>query len=347
MEGLMAVETLDFRVEEASQTAEARRAAAQMARELGHDATATERVAIVVTELCTNLLKHAGGGRLLVRDGSENDSETVEVLAIDKGPGMADIPACFRDGYTTAKTPGTGLGAVVRLSNNVDVYSVAGQGTALLARIAGTSNGPAPRVAAVPSLQCSGVRVRKPGQDICGDNWTVTSHDSRHTIVVADGLGHGPDAAKASTEATHIAEKYGTLRPKELVDLIHAGLRSTRGAAVAVSQIDVDRGTIAFAGAGNIAASVVSSDRVQHLVSVNGTAGQEVRRLHEYAYPWLKDSLLLMHSDGLGTRWNLASYPGLVARDPALVTAVLYRDHSRQTDDTTIVAVRTNPTDTQ
>lgn len=336
-------ETLDFRVEDGSQTAEVRRAAIQLAEDLGHDETAAERVAIVVTELCTNLLKHAGGGRLLVSDatGDESGGETVQVLAVDNGPGMRDIPECFRDGYTTSTSPGNGLGAVGRLSSTVDVYSVPGQGTGLLARVGRNGKNDREKRTAKTGLSTGVVRVRKPGQDVCGDDWILTVDYPRHTVVVADGLGHGYDAAKASGEAVRVASKYNALRPKDLVDIIHTSLRSTRGAAIGVAQIDVDRGTIAFSGAGNIAACVVpSGDRAQHLVSVNGTAGHEIRRLQEYSYPWTGDGVLLMHSDGLSARWNLSAYPGLLAHDPALIAGILYRDHCRHTDDATVVAVR-------
>ena len=59
----------------------------------------------------------------------------VEILALDKGPGIRDLERSLRDGYSTAGGAGTGLGAISRLSSEFDVYSPPGKGTALLARI--------------------------------------------------------------------------------------------------------------------------------------------------------------------------------------------------------------------
>ena len=116
-------------VEETSKTAEARRTAREMALELGMDEGGAEHVAIVVTEACTNLLKHAGGGQVLLQTSTEG-SEAVpllELLAVDQGPGMSNLDQCLQDGFSTGSSPGQGLGAIQRLSKQSDIYTVAGQ----------------------------------------------------------------------------------------------------------------------------------------------------------------------------------------------------------------------------
>jgi hypothetical protein len=80
---------------------------------------------------------------------------------------------------------------------------------------------------------------------------------------------------------------------------------------------------------------------------VNGTVGQGTLRVREFDYAWSPGSVLVMASDGLGTRWSLDDYPGLAARHPALVAAVLYRDHARGRDDVTVLAVRARPEETR
>jgi anti-sigma regulatory factor (Ser/Thr protein kinase) len=344
MEGVKFLnETLSLAVQDQSRTADARRVARELASDLGYDDTGAERVAIVATELCTNLLKHANGGYLLISNGATDSDgrELVQIAAVDRGPGIQNVDASFRDGFTTASSPGNGLGAVARLSLTVDVYSVVGQGTVVLVRIGREKSRAGRQQPTLHDVTSSTLRVRKPGQDICGDDSLIINGGHYSIFVVADGLGHGPDAARASGEAMRIAERNSSLRPKDLVEAIHAGIRSTRGAAVAVARIDFDRGVISFSGAGNIAATVVQASAAnQHLVSVNGTAGHEIRRLQEYSYPWTEGALLVMHSDGLSARWDLSQYPGLLERDPALIAGTLYRDFSRHTDDTTVVVAR-------
>ena len=93
------------------------------------------RVAIVVTEATTNLVEHAPQGQLLARAFDRNGVAVIEALALDQGPGIANIGESLRDGYSTAGSPGTGLGAIKRLSDEFDIYSTPGKGGALVVAI--------------------------------------------------------------------------------------------------------------------------------------------------------------------------------------------------------------------
>ena len=95
-----------------------------------------------------------------------------------------------------------------------------------------------------------------------------------------------------------------------------------------------------YAGLGNIAGAIVGDAPVRHMVSHNGTAGHEARKFEEFTYPWPEGALVVVHSDGLATHWDLGRYPGLMQREPSLVAGVLYRDFSRRRDDVTVVVVR-------
>jgi len=330
-------------VHESSQTAEARRIARTAARNAGLDSNFEERVAIVVTEACTNLLKHAGGGELLLNQtgqGAGDDSGGLELLALDQGPGMADLNLCLRDGYSTGSSPGQGLGAIARLATSCDMYSLPGRGTAILARWADprTANQLAP---ATHGLRFGSVCVNKPGQDICGDSWGVAYTDSVCTILVADGLGHGPEASTASMEAVGVLRQFPAFSPAALLERVHLALRATRGAAVAVAQIDYSRAQLTFAGVGNIAAQIYRPGAsVQHLVSVNGTAGLQVHKLREFVQPWPGDGILILNSDGLSTSAGVDQQSSLVMHDPSLVAGVLYKDFSRRNDDATVVVAK-------
>jgi anti-sigma regulatory factor (Ser/Thr protein kinase) len=180
-------ESLRIRIEEQSQTADARRLARGMARNAGFDENLAEQVAIVVTEASTNLLKHAGGGELLLRIVSEDihSPAALELLVLDQGPGMRNLEQCLRDGFSTGGSPGHGLGAIVRLSSSTDFYSETGRGAAILAR---WSLPPSHSVASTEALLHIGaVNVPKPGQDVCGDSWGVQQTEQECTIL--DGSG--------------------------------------------------------------------------------------------------------------------------------------------------------------
>jgi anti-sigma regulatory factor (Ser/Thr protein kinase) len=326
-------------VEESSRTAEARRKAREMALDFGMDEPGAEHVAIVATEACTNLLKHAGGGRILLQSttGDSDGIALLELLAVDQGPGMSNLEQCLRDGYSTASSPGQGLGAIQRMSKQSDIYTVPGKGTAVLARWWSRQNGSAPAHA----IHLGAVNVAKPGEDVCGDAWGAAWNDRDLTILMADGLGHGLEARLAALEAVRQLRQNPELEPKPLLTRVHQALRSTRGAAVAVARIDPIHGKLIFAGLGNISGRIYAGPEGRHnLVSLNGTAGHQCDRIQEFSYPWPEGGILVLHSDGLTTNTSLDSYPGLTARDPVLISGVLYRDFCRGRDDATVVVAK-------
>lgn len=329
---------LSLDIHDLSQIAAARRAVAGVASTHGLDEEDAGRLAIVATELATNLLKHGGGGELLVGTFEDRTGAGIELVALDKGPGMADVRASTRDGHSTAGSPGTGLGAIVRGSHASDIYSVPGGGTAILARLRsgrpGNGDG-----SAMPDHGV--VSVAMPGEEACGDAWCRHASPTGLALMVADGLGHGPAAAEASHAAAGAFHRTRRDAPSAALTAMHGDLRHTRGAAIAIAELDDDSGEVRYAGVGNIAGTIVARDgTVQRMVSMNGTIGHNARQFRDFRYRLDDGGLIVMASDGLGTGWRLDDYPGLAARHPTLIAAVLYRDFSRGRDDVTVLVAR-------
>jgi anti-sigma regulatory factor (Ser/Thr protein kinase) len=326
-----------------SAVAEVRRIARAAALEVDMSDVDAERAAIVATEATTNVIKHAGGGHAIVRIVESDGAAAVDVIAIDRGPGMSNVAECLRDGYSSAGTRGHGLGAIARQSSMFDVFSRPGQGTVLMARVTGGSNRkPAPDATrARAGLLVDGLAIPMKGQPVCGDAWAEYALDAGALILVADGLGHGETAAEASDEAVRAFHRRGSAKPVDVLDQIHRALLKTRGAAVAVAHVDRRSGEVRYGGIGNISATLDAlQDGQRHLVSVHGTAGHRVRRLQEFGYPWQDGAVLVIHSDGVNAHWALEKYPGLSARHPAVIAAVLLRDFSRGRDDATVVVAK-------
>ena len=318
------------RIGDESGVGAARREAARLARSIGLDEQAAGRLAIVVTELGKNVWKHAQGGELVLRalDGG------VEVLALDKGPGMADVGLAMGDGYSTKGTSGTGLGAVRRQSQALDIYSLVGSGTAVLARVMHAG-------AAASQATVGGVCVALPGEEIPGDSWTSTRTGARTVVLVADGLGHGPDAAIAARTATRLVAEHPSRTPTELLQTAHDAMRATRGAACAVALLDDQAGELVFAGIGNVFAQIVHGDgSTVGLPSTYGTIGGDLRKVQEQRAPFHASDGLLLATDGVRPKWQWSSYPMLWRHDPALIAGVLYRDFAPGRDDATVVVAR-------
>jgi anti-sigma regulatory factor (Ser/Thr protein kinase) len=325
---------LHLRVGDASVIGEARRRASEFGRRLGLNESDVGRIAIVATEAATNLVKHTEGGELLVQALAEGELQGVGVLALDRGPGFIDFDVSMRDGTSTIGTAGRGLGAIARLSTCFDIYTAHG-GSALFASIWPEATPPVRR-----GMLVGGINVPHPREDVSGDAWALRLHGSRTMILVADGLGHGILAAEAAGEAVGIFGAHSKAAAAEILQRVHQSLRATRGAAVAVIEIDRSRGTMLFAGLGNIAGTVITNGTRRSVVSHHGIAGHAARRIEGFSYPWTSDSVLVLHSDGLSTHWDLAGYPGLLQQHPQLAAAVLYRDFARGRDDTTVVVVK-------
>jgi anti-sigma regulatory factor (Ser/Thr protein kinase) len=316
-------------IQEPTHVAQARRCAAELTDALGFDDVASGRVAIAITEAATNLIKHAGGGELFIGITGAGPLRGLQLVAMDRGHGIRSLDVSLRDGYSTAGTAGNGLGAIRRSATTFDVYTT-GEGTVL-----GATFFPAE----TPPLLLGAVSVPIPGETQNGDAWAAWIAGELTSIVVIDGLGHGPEAARAAAAGVEAFLRHAERSAEEVVGHVHAALRSTRGAAVALAEMDRRAGTLRYCGLGNISGLIVSpqGSTVQRLVSLSGIAGHIMRRVQQFTYPWPSGSMLVMHSDGIGTHWSLDKYPGLVARRPDVVAGVLYRDCRRGRDDATVV----------
>ena len=321
-------------IDDSTRVAEARRQAMAAASREGLGETAAEEVGIISTEMATNLQKHAVLGELHIAALSAAGEAGVEILSIDRGPGMASLQECVRDGFSTAGTPGTGLGAISRLASVFDGFSQLGRGTVIAARR--YRNGCR---ATGERWTFGAVTVPYPGEEICGDNWGIRRSGRHRYVMVADGLGHGVLAADASAAAIAAFQNGSVDSAVSILEDVHRALRSTRGAAVAVTRIEPG-GRLQYAGIGNIAGVVLGGARSQYMVSHNGTAGIEARRLQEFEYPLPPNAVIVMHSDGLTTSWSLDAYPGLLRRHPSVIAGILYRDASRGRDDACVLVGR-------
>ena len=323
-----------FPVEDASRVGEARRHAARLAAELAFSELDAGRLALVVTELGTNLQRHARKGRLLI--AARPGEREVEVIAIDEGPGIVDLRMSMQDGHSSGRTPGTGLGAIARLADDFDMHSSVPDGTVSVARV--RSAAAARRAGAW--IRIGALCLPAPGEAVCGDAWSAGRLGASFSLLVADGLGHGPEAAKASLTATAAFARDPSAAPRAQVRQTHQALQGTRGAALCALVLDAEASTMSYAGAGNVVGRVLSGVFDRSIVTQHGTAGLQIRQPEETASAWPDHALVILHSDGIDTRWRADRILPVLKKDPALVAAILLRDHSRQRDDATVVVLR-------
>ncbi|RON54499.1 ATP-binding protein [Pseudomonas frederiksbergensis] len=320
--------TLVLPIEDSSQIGHARRTAQQLAEKNGFDATDAGRVALVVTELASNVLKHATRGELHLRTLPRPSGFGIEILAVDRAAGF-DLQACLTDGFSTGGTQGIGLGAVSRQADVFDVYADH-RGAVLLTRLY-------PRSDKAPDRRFGVTQHSLHHDPACGDVWHLAFDGACISALVIDGLGHGEEAERAARAGEKVFALAPFASPTLLLEDMHQAMTGTRGGAGAFAQFNGD--ALKFVGIGNIGASLIGPDKSRGLASHPGIVGGQYRRAQPFDYAQVNGHLLIMYSDGLQSRWNLQDYPGLVHRHPAVIATVLHRDFCRGRDDVTVLVV--------
>jgi anti-sigma regulatory factor (Ser/Thr protein kinase) len=307
-------------IEDSSQIGYARRTAQKLAERHGFDATDAGRVALVATELASNILKHATRGELHLRVLPHANGSGIEMLAIDRAQGF-DLQACLTDGFSTGGTQGIGLGAVSRQAEVFDVYADS-RGAVLLTRLY-------PRQGylnqKVPDRRIGISQHSLHNDPACGDVWHLAFDGPRISALVVDGLGHGEEAERAARAGEKAFAPMAFSSPLLVLEDMHLAMTGTRGGAVAIAQFDCDSDALKFVGIGNIGACLVAADKSRGLASHPGIVGGQYRKAQPFDYAQVNGQLLIMYSDGLQSRWNLQ--------------AILHRDFCRGRDDVTVLVI--------
>lgn len=323
-------------ISDTSHAGEARRVAVKFAEASGLGEEDRSRLAIIITELATNILKHAGRGTIICEAIWSNKIGGLRIISVDQGPGIRNVALALQDGYSTSGTNGSGLGAVQRLSKYFEVYSQTDRGTCVLSDFWPQKKTPIED----DRIQVGTVSIALRGEGASGDGWAVKPSADHTSIMVVDGLGHGAYAAEAAREAERVFLESEDGSPATMLRNCHDALKKTRGAAASFVTIASDKGTLSFAGLGNVSSTLITQTNRRGMASHNGTLGHQMSKVQEFTFPWQENSILIMHSDGLTSRWDLDQYPGITNRHPSIIAAVLYRDFKREKDDATVLVVK-------
>lgn len=329
-------DTTWFPIDDATAAGSARRAAMKLAGRLGFSESRAGDVGIVASEVSSNLYRHASSGSVALQVALRHGAPGVQIVAVDRGPGMADFSAFSVDGRSTSGTLGVGLGAVTRLSSALDVSSQPGLGTVLVVGL--WSETPEPG-----SVDVGGITRPLAIGDPCGDAIAGRETESHQVLLVADGLGHGPLASAASQAAVSAFFDTDDTEPRTILGQLHDRLTHTRGAAAMVAAIDPSYRLLSVAGLGNISAFIIGRGSRRALVSYPGIVGHQAAMIRQIDYDIDDDAILVMHSDGVKESWDLAVVPGLNRRSAPVIAASVLRDAGARRDDASVLVIRRHP----
>ncbi|MFD1587533.1 ATP-binding protein [Halorientalis brevis] len=318
-----------------------RKAAEDVATDVGFDETGAAEVGIVAAELSTNVLKHAGTGEVTIEHVTDDDRDGVRIESLDAGPGIDDVDAAFADGASTVGTLGRGLGAVNRLMDQVTVAAPGepDYGTHVVAdrwlRPTYEATTPCPLGFGAAS------RPKSPGTSN-GDSFIIKRWNDTALVGVIDGLGHGPKAHDAAIAAKGYVERHYDRSMESIFTGTERACRGTRGVVMALARFDWAAESVTFASVGNINCKVDGPADLS-IVPRRGVLGSNGPDPVVTTSSWTPDSRMVLFSDGMVSHWDWAEYDALF-QEPATVTArkllaQLGKDH----DDATVVVATAGP----
>ncbi|BAV08552.1 Anti-sigma regulatory factor (Ser/Thr protein kinase) [Filimonas lacunae] len=310
-----------------------------LALEKQFEAQRLAEVDIVVAELTSNLIKYSREGQLLVKTLSDGEKSCIEIISLDKGPGMSDVGRMMEDGVSTSKTLGHGLGAIKRLADEFEIYTVKGWGTILVVRIwTKASNRTRKYTAEVKS-----VLVPKPGETVCGDAFGIKQTPQRLSLFLGDGLGHGHEAAKAALAAVAAFHECTATTPSDTLRFIHQAVRKTRGLVGTAAFFDYQLQKWSICGVGNILCRIGTPDHSKNYLPYNGILGMNIpSSLNDQEIMYTPDQLMILCSDGIKSKLELYRNQGIYKQDLSVLATALYKDFARQTDDMSVVVGKLN-----
>lgn len=310
----------------------------ELAKELGFDDCSQDELGIVVSELSTNLIKHADKGILSIKPFSQGGKHGIMIIADDDGPGF-DFESAIADGFSTTKTLGCGLGAVHRLSDGVE-YSrkhPGGTGSHIICKkwlkhkSAASSTRP---------LDIGIMTRPKNGQTVNGDLYVVKHQDNLSLLSVIDGVGHGVLANRAAATAKHYVESHSDLPLHDLFLGVDRACRSTNGVVMALVMIDWNNMHLSFASVGNIEAKIVNHQEKFDLIVRRGILGRNAPSPYISNGHWRSELGLVLHSDGISSRWHWDDYAHHRDKPAQFIAEQMFRDLHKGNDDATLVFVK-------
>jgi anti-sigma regulatory factor (Ser/Thr protein kinase)/serine/threonine protein phosphatase PrpC len=310
--------------------------ARRLAAELGFSAEDCAEIALVVVELGSNLVRHAGGGELRMEVVEVADQQGLRVESVDRGPGFADFEHATTDGYSSAGSLGTGLGTVNRLMDDLQYHPLPGGGSWIACtRWLRTE----PRIPD-GSLEIAGATRAYRQLAENGDAFIVRQWGHHALLGVIDGLGHGLFAQRAAQTARQYIDQHYDQPLEAIFRGVARACQSTRGVVMALVLLDHDRRSFKSASIGNIELRAQGSPERVRFLPQRGVVGQLTPLPRTEEHPWTRGMILIMHSDGIRSTWEWSDLPSFATESPAVIAQRLMSSFGRPDDDATVLVVK-------
>lgn len=332
-----------YKIEDRSYLSFIKREIHNLINKTGFSSIRAGELDIVVSELVSNIVKHAGSGELFYRLIDETDrNKAFEIFCIDNGPGHDNMHKMMKDGMSSSNTLGHGLGSIDRLSDFFQIYSANNWGTIAYARIL-MNEVPRKYTSSKDTIHLDSLQVCMPGEQICGDGYDMKKVNDETLIFLGDGLGHGEKANEAVQQAIIAFRTCEETEPTDIIRFIHQKVKKTRGLVGTIASYNHTSKIWKICGVGNIATRLYEGLNVKKAFSHNGIIGLNIPSImSNYIMPKADYQHIIMFSDGIRNHWELNQYPSILKYSPAVIAATIFKDNARRSDDMTILVGKVN-----
>ena len=244
----------------------------------------------------------------------------------------------LEDHFSSSNTLGHGLGSIRRLSDVFDIYSAPGWGTISLVRVFKNlkKNKPKPG-----TIRFGGLLLPKPGETVSGDGYHFRTTRNGFAVMLADGLGHGKEAHEAVRQATSVFQSAIIQEASDMIRDIHNAIRKTRGAVINVYIFNEPQNNWHVCGVGNIATKFIGGIMQKNYIPYNGIVGHNIpNTINDVILKKEEYNHFVACSDGIKSRWDLTRLGDTAKKDPLILSAAIYKEFARQTDDMSVVSCK-------
>lgn len=311
-----------------------------IAQRLGIPDWKRENILLVASELVSNNVKHAGGRGLI--QVWQQPGPVLDILALDFGPGIANLRQAEEDGYSTAKTLGKGLGSIRRLSDELLIYTQQESpgrvkkwsGTVFLARFFPGDNKEASGAGILPGFKIGLFSRSLSDLRYNGDRIYLQQVDGKLRWLHLDALGHGELAQAATINlAVRLANDENMIA---VLEAVNNQLVGSRGAVAVIGEVDLGQNKVQLVGVGDMHAHLYNEEQIDSIPFAPGILGKEHRTPTVFQADFGKKSLVVSASDGIRRNWDVANFNGLFNQHPQLIAYTLGNIMARISDDQSI-----------
>ncbi len=311
-----------------------------IAQRLGISDPKRENMLLVASEMVSNQIKHADGRGMLQL--WQQPGPVLDILALDYGPGIANLYLAEKDGYSTTNTLGKGLGTIRRLSDEAFTYTQQEStghekkwsGAIFLSRFHVDNDKSVTAREALPGFKIGLFSNSLSNNFHNGDRIYLHQAGKKLHWLHLDGLGHGQKAQAATDNLAVHLTRHDV--PDGILAAVDQQLVGTRGAVAIIGEIDLTRNTVQLLGVGDMHAHLYDREQLYNIAFAPGILGREHRSTTPFRAEFGKNCVIVTASDGIRRNLDIVNFPGLFNQPPQLIAYTLGNIMGRISDDQSI-----------